>query len=78
MLTLLRHGAGKDKRDDKDGHVSTVEVLLLEACSDVNIFGEDAYGGFSALVIAAENGHVDIMEALIDAGAKLNAIGYDR
>lgn len=43
--------------------------ILLEAGADISHVGEDA----SALGVAAEHGHIDVMEAILSAGAEVNA-----
>ena len=58
------------------GHVEVLQKLIinLEAFGVVNIINETDDSGWSALMIACEEGHRDIVEILLDAGANKNIL----
>ena len=56
------------------GDVTKVKPLIA---AKVDLEAKDMYG-FTALQRAAQNGHLDVVEALVDAGADVNAKSFDK
>jgi TonB family protein len=62
--------AGQDLREQaRAGELEAVRDLLAEGVADVD--GTDARG-WTALMLAVEGGHHEIVEALVDAGAEVD------
>ena len=58
----------------KSGHVEFVKALLEDAGADTEAKGGS--NGYTALMLASEKGHVDAVQALLDAGADIEAKDY--
>ncbi|KAF2029167.1 hypothetical protein EK21DRAFT_68331 [Setomelanomma holmii] len=76
IRVLLQHGVnsngtGMDRQTPltisaQYGHLDAVHILLNDPCTDVTLI---AKSGRSAISFAAGNGHLEIVEALLDRGA---------
>ncbi len=59
----------------KKGDLSAVEMLLLKGV-DLNVKGSDSDWGKTALIEASHRGYTEIVQALISAGAVVNATDF--
>eukprot|EP00966_Prymnesium_polylepis_P150908 3485991-Prymnesium_polylepis.1 len=64
----------------QNGHAACVDVLITHQ-ADVNLAmapdAEDGEGGFTPLITAAKNGHAAVVRALLQAGARTDAVTTD-
>ena len=77
IASVKSTAAAKPQEDDlfhavTDGSVARVKALL-DAKADVNA---KSPGGYTALMLAAEEGNPEVARALLDAKADVNAAGY--
>lgn len=59
------------------GDLATVAALLLQDTSLANSVLPDAYEGAPPLALAAAGGHLQVVQALLDAGAEADRSGQD-
>lgn len=66
-MTAIHHSA-------KNGHNRSLSLLLKHALKDGNVINAQDALQRTALMLAAEHGHIESVEALIKAGADVNVL----